>query len=466
VNDAFLQRLATICGNGGLLTEPNDIIPFVTDWRGVFVGAARAVARPADTQAVAACVRACNDAGVAIVPQGGNTGLAAGATPLDLDNAIVLSLARMRNLRAIDPLGFTITVDAGCVLADVQAAAEEATRLFPLSLAAEGSAQIGGLISTNAGGTAVLRYGSMRALVLGLEVVLPNGEVADGMRALRKDNAGYDWKQLFIGAEGTLGIITAAVLRLFARPAHRATALLSVPSIRDAVAAFGDVAESLGEALVGAELFSERAVTLRLQFEPQLVRPLATQPWYLLLEAAASLPGLREGAEAALATALERGHAADGVVAASSAQAHALWAWRETITENERRTGPSAKHDVSVPISEIPAFVERATLEVESRHPGARVLAFGHVGDGNIHFNVLLGEQQSAADVNRTVHALVREIGGSITAEHGIGRYRRDELREHRSPAELALMRAVKDAIDPAGIMNPGAVLRLGRETQ
>ena len=460
MNDALLERLAAICGNGGLLTERDQILPYVTDWRGVFVGAARAVARPADTAAVAACVRACRDAGAVIVPQGGNTGLAAGATPIDLENAIVLSLARMRRIRALDPLGFTICVDAGCVLAEVQAAAQEAGRFFPLSLAAEGSAQIGGLISTNAGGTAVLRYGSMRALVLGLEVVLPNGEIADGLRALRKDNAGYDWKQLFIGAEGTLGVITGAVLRLFAQPAHQITALLGVPSLPDAVAAFGDLAESLGEALVGAELFSDRAITLRLEHDPALTRPVAAQPWYLLLEAASALAGLRESAEAALARVLERGYAVDGTIAESSAQARALWSWRETISETERRAGRSAKHDVSVAISAIPAFVQRATRDVESAYPGARVLAFGHLGDGNIHFNVLLGEGQSSAAVNRTVHELVREFGGSITAEHGIGRYRRDELGEHRSAAELSLMHAVKQALDPAGIMNPGAVLK------
>jgi FAD/FMN-containing dehydrogenase len=264
VSQALLEQLAAICGPGGVLTDTRDVAPYLTDWRGVFTGTALAVVRPADTAAVAASVRACADAGVAIVPQGGNTGLAAGATPLDLERAIVLSLARMRRVRALDAAGFTMNVDAGCVLADVQSAAHDAGRFFPLSLAAEGSAQIGGLIATNAGGTAVLRYGSMRALVLGLEVVLADGSIADGMRALRKDNAGYDWKQLFIGSEGTLGVITGAVLRLFARPAHRATALLGIATIQDAIAAFGDVQEALGEALTGCELFSERAVALRL----------------------------------------------------------------------------------------------------------------------------------------------------------------------------------------------------------
>ncbi|HEX8806601.1 MAG TPA: FAD-binding oxidoreductase, partial [Candidatus Aquilonibacter sp.] len=250
---ALLDRLGAICGPGGLLTGAQDVQPYLTDWRGVFTGNALGVARPADTAAVAACVLACADAGVAIVPQGGNTGLAAGATPLDLERAIVLSLSRMRRIRALDPAGFTVCVDAGCVLADVQSAAANGGRYFPLSLAAEGSAQIGGLIATNAGGTAVIRYGSMRALVLGLEVVLSDGSIADGLRALRKDNAGYDWKQLFIGSEGTLGVITGAMLRLFARPTHRVTALVGTATPSDAIAAFGDVQEALGEALVGCE---------------------------------------------------------------------------------------------------------------------------------------------------------------------------------------------------------------------
>jgi FAD/FMN-containing dehydrogenase len=459
VSRSLLEQLAAICGPGGLLTDDAEMAPYLTDWRGVYTGAALAVARPSDTVSVAACVRACAGAHVAIVPQGGNTGLAAGATPLGLERAVVLSLARMRTIRALDAAGFTISVDAGCVLADVQAAAAAAGRFFPLSLAAEGSAQIGGLIATNAGGTAVLRYGSMRALVLGIEVVLDDGAIADGMRALRKDNAGYDWKQLFIGSEGTLGVITGAVLRLWPRPQHRATALLGVSTASDAIAAFGDLQEALGEALVGCELFSERAVALRLTYEPALTRPLNEHPWYLLVEAASSLPALRDGIEAALALAGERGHVLDGVIAESSAQAAALWSWRETITENERRAGRSAKHDVSVAISAIPAFLERATQAVERDCPGTRVLAFGHAGDGNIHFNVLLGADASAEDVHRTVHAIVRDFNGSITAEHGIGRYRRNELAAHRGPVELALMHAIKKAVDPNGLMNPGAVL-------
>ncbi|HUA09797.1 MAG TPA: FAD-binding oxidoreductase [Candidatus Acidoferrales bacterium] len=459
MNAALLAALEQICGPGGLLAQKAEIEPYLTDWRGVFHGGALAVARPADTASVAACVRACAQAGAAIVPQGGNTGLAAGATPLGLQQAVVLNLSRMRRIRTLDAPGFTIAVDAGCVLADVQDAAENAGRFFPLSLAAEGSAQIGGLIATNAGGTAVLRYGSMRALVLGLEVVLADGSLADGMRALRKDNAGYDWKQLFIGSEGTLGVITGAVLRLFPRSSHRVTALLALESAQDAIQAFAGVQEALGETLTACELFGEPAVALRLRYQPQLTRPIGPHPWYLLIEAASSLPGLHEGAEAALARMLERGYAAECVLAGSSAQAQALWEWRETISENERRAGASAKHDVSVAISAIPAFLERATHAVEREHPSTEVIAFGHAGDGNIHFNVLLGEQARAHDVSRTVHAIVGEFGGSITAEHGIGRYRRDELPEHRSAAEMALMRAVKAALDPNRLMNPGAVL-------
>ncbi|HEY5340062.1 MAG TPA: FAD-binding oxidoreductase [Candidatus Aquilonibacter sp.] len=459
MSDALARELAAICGDPAVVTDPGQLESYLVDWRGSFRGDAIAVVRPADTAQVAACVRACAAADASIVPQGGNTGLAAGATPLGLDRAVVLSLGRMRAVRELDASGFTITVDAGCVLQSVQEAATQADRLFPLSLAAQGTAQIGGLIATNAGGTAVLRYGSMRSLVLGLEVVLPDGRIADGMRALRKDNAGYDWRQLFIGSEGTLGIITGAVLRLFPCPAQRVTALLALGSAQAAIDAFALLQGAIGEALVAAELFGERAVALRIAHEPALVRPLAPAPWYLLIEAASSLPCLRDGVETALERALGDGHADDVVLAESTSQAQALWGWRESITENERRAGRSAKHDVSVAISAIPSFLAEATDAVEGEHPGTRVLAFGHVGDGNIHFNVLLGDRATAHDVNATVHALVRTYRGSITAEHGIGRYRRDELPEHRSAVEMALMHAIKDALDPAGRMNPGAVL-------
>ncbi len=461
MSDALLDEFRKVVGAAGLVTDPQRTATYLSDWRGLFTGSALAVLRPASTHDVARVMEICTRANVAVVPQGGNTGLAAGATPVGLSRAIVLSLERMHGIRSLDAAGFTIAVDAGCVLAEVQRAAHDAQRLFPLSLAAEGSAQIGGLIATNAGGTAVLRYGSMRALVLGLEAVLPDGRILDGMRSLRKDNAGYDWKQLFIGSEGTLGVITGAVLRLFPRPRARATALVALACLDDAVALFGMVQEALGETLSACELFSERALALQCAHQPGLERPLAAHPWYLLIEAGSSLPGLREALESALATAMEHETIADAVLAETSTQRDALWRWREAITESERREGPSAKHDVSVAISDIPAFVSEASDAVEAAFPGTRVLAFGHLGDGNIHFNVLLapGGNTASAQITAVVHHIVARFRGSITAEHGIGRYRRDDLVAHRSQVELALMRAIKSAVDPDGAMNPGALI-------
>lgn len=458
--EMLVDTLVGIVGHADVLTDPGDLAPFVTDWRGAFTGDALAVVRPKSTQEVCDVVRACAAAGAPIVPQGGNTGLAAGATPLALQDAIVVSLARMHAIRNVDPDGNTISVDAGAILTSVQDAAAKVRRFFPLSLAAEGSAQVGGLISTNAGGTAVLRYGSMRALVLGLEVVLPDGRVLDGMRALRKDNAGYDWKQLFIGSEGTLGIVTGAVLRLFPQASQTATALLAVGSPKMALDAYNLVAARMGETLTACELLSGDAVALQRSQRPEARFPLADAPWYLLLEAASSLPGLSDALERALEAAAEEEALEDCIVAQSSVQATALWEWRESIAESEKRAGPSAKHDVSVAISSIPQFVEVATAAVEEAHPGARPLVFGHVGDGNVHFNVLLPSDGSATakEINDTVHAIVREMRGSVTAEHGIGRYRREELRATRSEAELDTMRAIKRALDPQNIMNPGAV--------
>ena len=459
----LLAELAAIVGPAAVLTDPEQTQAFYNDWRGVFRGNAMAVVRPQSTQEVARVVALAHATRTAIVPQGGNTGLAAGATPLGLDGAIVLSLSRMHRIESVDPIGNTLTAQAGCVLTDVQAAANVANRLFPLSLGAEGSAQIGGLISTNAGGSGVLRYGTMRALVLGLEAVLPDGSIVDGLRALRKDNAGYDWKQLFIGAEGTLGIVTSAVLRLFPKPRFQTTALLGLSNPKDALRAFSQLQELLGDTLVACELFSDTTVTLRFAQQPSLTRPMPARPWYLLLEAAASLQGTRDAFEAALGTLIDADIASDCVVAESQRQSDELWEWRESIPETEKRAARSAKHDVSVPIVDVPRFIEEAILAVETAHPGTRVLAFGHVGDGNVHFNVLLpGEDAVRSDaVNATVHAIVTAYRGSITAEHGIGRYRRDELPTQRSPQEMTLMRAVKHAIDPLGIMNPGSVLTM-----
>ena len=453
------DELRAACGRESVLDDPALIEPYVTDWRGVFKGRAIAVVRPAHVAAVAAAVRACARRRVAIVPQGGNTGLAAGATPLEPHDSVVLNLSRLNRVRALDRDGFTISVDAGCVLADVRARADEADRLFPLSLAAEGTAQIGGLVSTNAGGTAVLRYGSMRSLVLGLEVVLADGRIVSSMRALRKDNAGYDWKHAFIGAEGTLGIVTGAVLRLVAKPRFVRTALLGVGSVEDAIRAYASLQTSLGETLTAFEFFPDRAVALRLAHEPALRRPMIEHPWYVVVEAASTF-ALGDAFERALESTIEHALAGEALVAANSTQERQLWAWRESITEHERRAGASAKHDVSVAISAVPAFVAEATAAVEASFPGARALPFGHIGDGNVHFNVLLpnGDGIDREAVTRLVHRLVARYDGSITAEHGIGRYRKDDLQLVRSAAELDVMRAIKRALDPAGIMNPGAI--------
>lgn len=461
MKEQLLGALRDACGEAAVLADPALIQPFVTDWRGTYVGRASAVVRPASTEQVSEVVRICADARVPIVPQGGNTGLAAGATPLDLRDAVVVNLSRMRRIVSVDADAYAMTVEAGCVLADVQQAARRAQRLFPLSLAAEGSAEIGGLISTNAGGTAVLRYGTMRSLVLGLEAVLPDGRIVDGLRALYKDNAGYDWKQLFVGAEGTLGIVTRAVLRLFPSPRERVTALVGIDSCETALRVFSMLQAMLGETLSACELFPDRALALRLANEPSLRRPMPEHAWYMLVEVSSSLSTLRAAAEEAFVALDDAGVAGAIVIAENSAQARALWEWRETITETEKRAGRSVKHDVSVPISSIPEFIARATERIERDHPGTSVLAFGHFGDGNIHFNVLLpGANAALADaISASVYEVIADFRGSITAEHGIGRYRRDELAAHRSTIELDLMRTVKRALDPENVMNPGAVL-------
>jgi FAD/FMN-containing dehydrogenase len=452
-----VDELRSACGKASVLDDPASIDPYVTDWRGAFKGRAIAVVRPSKLAEVADVVRICARRRVAIVPQGGNTGLAAGATPLEAHDSIVLNLSRMNAVRDVDASGFTMSVDAGCVLADVRARAETEDRLFPLSLAAEGSAQIGGLISTNAGGTSVLRYGTMRSLVLGLEVVLADGTIVSAMRALRKDNAGYDWKQLFVGAEGTLGVVTGAVLRLVARPRSGQTALVGVRTVDDAVRTFGLLQARLGETLSAFEFFPDRTVALRVANEGTLRRPMIEHPWYLLVEASSAFE-LGDAWEKALSEAVDRGLAGEVAMASSPSQARDLWAWRESITEHERRAGPSAKHDVSVAISSVPAFVAEATGAVERTFPGTAALAFGHIGDGNVHFNVMLPPAIDRDAVTALVHRIVIRYGGSITAEHGIGRYRREDLAAARSRAEMDVMRAVKRALDPGGLMNPGAI--------
>jgi FAD/FMN-containing dehydrogenase len=457
VSEAFLDTLAAIVGPAHVLCQPADMLPFLTDWRGQRRGSALAVVRPGQMTEVAAVLRAAGAAGVAVLPQGGNTGLAYGTLDTGPGQRIILSLGRMDRIRALDPVGLTMEVEAGCILHTVRQAALAAGRQFPVSLAAEGSATIGGIIAANAGGVNVLRHGMTRALVLGLEVVLADGTVLHGLRALRKDNAGYDWKHWFIGSEGTLGVVTAATLRLLPRPRHTMVALLAVADPAAALALLVLAQEELGDAISAFELMAGSSLAL-VERHFGLAAPIAPAPWFVLMEAQASLPGLAEATDSVLATALERGHAGDGVVAASDAQAQRLWSLREHITLAEAREGASIKHDIAVPVPAMPGFLAEASAAVERAFPGARLNPFGHLGDGNIHFNVLAPPGTDAAAVNDLVHGLVIASGGSISAEHGIGRYRKAALLAMRSPAEIAMMARLRAALDPGGVLNPGAV--------
>jgi FAD/FMN-containing dehydrogenase len=466
----LLARLRSVVGSGNVLTAAADVAPHLVDWRGRYRGAALAVVRPATTAEVAAVVAACADARVPIVPQGGNTGLCGGATPHASGDEVLLSLARMHRIRAVDPDNATMTVEAGVTLAAAQSAAREAGLAFPLSLASEGTCTIGGNLATNAGGTAVLRYGNARDLVLGVEVVLADGSVLDLARGLRKDNTGYDLKQLFVGAEGTLGIVTAAVLKLFAAPRTQATALAAVASVADAVALLRHAKQALGDRLVGFELMSDVALGLSSKHHAGTPNPLPGHPWYALVQAddSADDPALVERVEAMLGAAIERGIARDAAVARSGAQAAAMWAARENISEAQRREGPNLKHDISLPVSAIPAFLDVAAGALAVAFPGVRFVVFGHLGDGNLHYNLSapagVAAETFVAPANleraqRIVHDLVAARGGSISAEHGIGQLKRAELRRTKAPLELALMRRIKSALDPAGILNPGKVL-------
>lgn len=454
----LLQRLTSLVGPAGVVTDGADVEPYAIDWRRLFPGKPACVVRPSSTEQVAGIVRICREARVAIVPQGGNTGLAGGAVPDASGTQVVLSLNRMAAIRHVDPVGLTIEAEAGCILKVAQDAAASAGRLLPISLAAEGSATIGGVVAANAGGVNVLRYGMTRSLVLGLEVVLPDGTVANGLRRLRKDNAGYDWKQLFIGSEGTLGIVTAAVLRLLPRPKHAVTALLSVAGPAAALRLLALAQDELGDQISAFELISATSMQLVAR-HAGLKAPIAEGEWFVLIEAASSLAGLREAAETMLGSAFEQEIALDGVIAESGAQAAQLWALREHVTESEAREGKSVKHDVSVPLTEVPRFLSEAGEALAAGAPGTRVNAFGHLGDGNIHYNVLVGADHDAGAVNRIVHDVVAAFGGSISAEHGIGQYRVGELARYRASTEMELARTIKRALDPDNRLNPGKVL-------
>jgi FAD/FMN-containing dehydrogenase len=466
-----LAELTEVTGPQGVVTDPVALEPHVVEWRGLYRGFTPVMLAPQSTQEAAGLMRICHKHGIGIVPQGGNTGLVGGAIPglVPGRKELLLSASRMRQVREIDAGNYTITAEAGCILADVQAAAEEADRLFPLSLAAEGSCQLGGNLSTNAGGTNVLRYGNTRDLVLGLEVVLADGRIYDGLRGLRKDNTGYDLKHLFIGAEGTLGFITAATCKLFPRPRSLATAFVAVASPTEAIRLYGEARVALGDQLVAFELINRMAVDLVVAGIPGVRDPLDERPdWYILLELGSADKGAAadDAMERFLATQLEAGMLSNGVLARSSAQREDFWRLRHNISEAQKVAGAGIKHDISVPVSRIDEFLEIAGRKVEEHIPGVHIVAFGHLGDGNLHFNLNQPEGMTAETfldfwdaVSQEVHAIAVGLGGSFSAEHGIGILKTGELERWRGGVELELMRSVKVALDPQGIMNPGKLL-------
>ena len=463
---ALLEALASLLGPRGFTRDPTDMEPWLTDWRGRYRGAAAALLSPASAEEVRTIVLRCAAEGVALVPQGGNTSMVGGATPTPDGGALVVSMRRMNRIRSLSLEDNVAVAEAGVVLSTLHEAAVAAGRRFPLSLGAKGSATVGGLVSTNAGGTQVLRFGPMRSLVLGIEAVLPDGSLIEGLSALRKDNRGYDLKHLLIGAEGTLGIVTAASLRLVSLPGSVAVAWVGLASPAAALALLRRLEERLGDGVESFELVPADALRLVLASIPGTRAPLeGTHRWNVLVEAVAP-QGSRDAAEAlqeALAAALEEGLAEDATIAASEAQAEGLWRLRESISEAERVQAPSVKHDVSVPVGAMPAFIEDARAAVETMFPGVRVIAFGHLGDGNVHFNVQPPQGQGKAwieekgeAVSRAVHDLAGAAAGSLSAEHGIGQMKLAEYVRTAPSGRLATQAAVKRALDPAGIMNPG----------
>ena len=467
--DDLLGKLRALLGPKGFSTDPDALAPRLSDWRGRYHGRAAALLSPAETAEVSAIVSLCAAAGAPLVPQGGNTSMVGGATPDASGDALLLSTRRLNRIRSLDAAAGIAVCEAGVILATLHERALEVGRRFPLTLGARGSATIGGLVSTNAGGTQVLRFGPMRSLVLGLEAVLPDGSLFEGLTALRKDNRGYDLRQLLIGAEGTLGIVTAASLRLVPAVGERAVAWVGVETAASAMALLRHLEATMGEAIESFELVPRSALDLVLEHIPGTRSPLAAPaPWNVLTEAVApiSAPGPEPRLYEGLRSALETGIALDGVIAASEAQAAAFWRLRDAISEAEKQDGPAAKHDISVAVEAMPEFMAAAAAAVEARFPGTRVNAFGHLGDGNVHFNVRAPvgaspawvEQEGAA-VSHYVHDLVTRAGGSISAEHGIGQMKRAELARLADPARLHALRAIKQALDPRGIMNPGKLV-------
>lgn len=462
---AVRDAIAAAVGPKGIVGEA-DAAPFLSEWRGRWPGKAAMIVTPATTLEVAAVVKVCAEANVAITPQGGNTGLVGGQIPMG--DEILLSLRRMRNIRDVSPLNNTMTVEAGLTLAEAQNVAADAGRLFPLSIGAEGSCQIGGVISTNAGGVNVLRYGNCRDLVLGLEAVTPDGRIWNGLKRLRKDNTGYDLKHLLIGGEGTLGIVTAAVLKLFPQPAEKITAFAGLASPAQAIELLSHMQSATGGAITSFELMTRICVELTTKHLPDVRDPLGqAHDCYVLLEVSSGDRGvIGDTLEAALADAHKKALVEDAVIAASDAQADMLWKMRHAMSEAINTQGLGARHDVSVATSDIPAFLEKAGDEIKRIAPDARVVAFGHVGDGNVHYDIIGPEgapkdvlSDKRAEIENAVYDVIETFDGSISAEHGVGRHRRDSLAKRKSEVELDMMRAIKSALDPKGIMNPGKLL-------
>jgi FAD/FMN-containing dehydrogenase len=462
----LLTQLRAAIGAAHVLTDANDLADRLIEDRGLYKGTALAILRPADTAQVAECVRLCCAAGVPIVPQGGNTGLVGGGVP---EGGVILITQRLNKIREVDAVNATMTVEAGCILASIQAAAEEVGALFPLSLASEGSCQIGGNLSTNAGGTAVLRYGNTRDLVLGIEVVLPDGRILNDLNGLRKNNTGYDLRNLFIGAEGTLGIVTAAVIKLFPKPVSRATTMVACDGPDMALVLFERMRSQNADVLSTFEYIDRSALQMAIDHGPGCSDPMMqAYPAYCLIEltSTGAQDVLDARMEAALEAAFEAGEVIDAVIGASEAQKDALWTLRENLSDAQKPEGASIKHDVSVPVSRVADFVNAAKAACIDYMPGLRPCPFGHFGDGNLHFNLSRPKDMADADFlaeypafNRIVHDIVHEMGGSFSAEHGIGKVKRAELRHYKDPVALELMSQIKQAIDPAGLMNPGKVL-------
>lgn len=460
----LIEELKSIVGASGWTSDPDELLPHLTEWRDLYHGETLLMVSPKSTEQVSAVIKACAAHQTAVVPQGGNTGLCGGAIPDSSGRQVLLSLARMNAIRSVAVNDFSMVVEAGCILADVQAAAREAGRFFPLSLAAEGSCQIGGNLSTNAGGINVLKYGNARDQVLGLEVVLADGTVWNGLRALRKDTAGYDIKQLFIGSEGTLGVITAANLRLYPEVTNTQTAMIAVASATMAVELLAEIRESLADQLQAFELIPGRAIRYLQRHMPAITYPFTEEyPWQVLLESSLDREELLE---CTLAAAIEKQIGLDAVIAKNLSEKDEMWRMRHSISEVQKFEGASLKHDISVPVGKIGEFIEVAETAVLKLMPGARIVAFGHVGDGNVHFNISqpkswdeISFREQAGELSEVIYNVVKSFDGSISAEHGIGQYKREALKKYRAAEEIAVMKSIKAALDPDSILNPGKVL-------